>query len=347
MEETQHEEVFGEEFTILIDKKQTPLRLDKFLQGRIFNSTRNKVQLAIKNGAVLINDNQVKSNYKVRPGDIVTGIIPKKREAGRDVIGEDIPLEIVYEDDDVMVINKPAGMVVHPGISNYTGTLVNALKFYFDNKDLPVMKGNDDDRPGIVHRIDKFTTGLLLIAKNDEAMTKLAKQFFDHSIERNYLALVWGNFDETKGSIDVNVGRSPKNRKVMTTFDEGDEGKRAITHFEVIEDMYYVSLVNCSLETGRTHQIRVHMKSLGHPIFNDDIYGGDSIVKGTVFTKYKQFVQNCFKLMPGFALHAHTLGFIHPSTGEKMTFKVDLPEDFANTLEKWRKYVNSRKENFS
>ena len=347
MEEMQQDDVFGEEFTIEIDKKQAPLRLDKFLQGRIFNSTRNKIQLAIKNGIVLINDSQVKSNYKVRPGDIVTGIIPKNREPGTSVIGEDIPLNIVYEDDDVMVVNKPSGMVVHPGISNYTGTLVNALKFYFDNKELPVMDGNDEDRPGIVHRIDKFTTGLLLIAKNDVAMTKLAKQFFDHSIEREYLALVWGNFEDTKGAVDVNIGRSPKNRKVMTTFEGEEEGKRAITHFEVLEDMYYVSLVSCRLETGRTHQIRVHMKYLGHPVFNDDIYGGDAIVKGTVFTKYKQFVQNCFKMLPGFALHAHTLGFIHPTTGEKMTFKADLPEDYSDTLEKWRKYVNTRKENIS
>lgn len=335
--------VFIEEFKIEIDGKQSPLRLDKFLYGRLFNITRSKIQLAIQEGVILVDGKVVKPNYKVRPFEVVTGSIPKKMNPTLGVVAEDIPLDIVYEDDDVLVVNKEAGMVVHPGISNYTGTLVNALKHYFANSNLPIMDGNDVDRPGIVHRIDKFTTGLLLIAKNEPAMTKLAKQFFDHSIEREYLALVWGNFDEKKGSVDINIGRSPNNRKVMTTFAEGESGKHAVTHFEVIEDMYYVSLVKCKLETGRTHQIRVHMKYLGNPVFNDDIYGGDKIVKGTVFTKYKQFVQNCFKITSGFTLHAHTLGFIHPTTGKKMTFTQELPKEFSDVLEKWRKYVNSRK----
>ena len=339
MEEIQQDELYGEEFKIIVDKKQMPLRLDKFLLGRLFNVTRSKIQSAIKNEIILVNGDAVKSNYKVKAGDVITGIIPKKREITTDIIAEDIPLDIVYEDDDVMVINKAAGMVVHPGISNYSGTLVNALKYYLDNKKLPVMEGNSEDRPGIVHRIDKETTGLLLIAKNDEAISKLAKQFFDHSIEREYYALVWGGFEETEGTVDVNIGRNPKNRKLMTAFPDNELGKNAITHYKVLEDLYYVSLLSCRLETGRTHQIRVHMKYLGHPVFNDSSYGGDKIVKGTVFTKYKQFVMNNMKLMPGHALHARSLGFIHPSTGEKMYFEVDLPPEFQTVMEKWRNYV--------
>ena len=336
--------LFEEKFTINIDSKQKPLRLDKFLQNRLFNTTRSKIQNAIQEGLILLNDKIVKPNYKIKPGDIVTGTIPRKKNPDSSVQAEDLPLEIVYEDEDVLIVNKKSGMVVHPGVSNYSGTLVNALKFYFDNKKLPIMEGNDVDRPGIVHRIDKFTTGLLLIAKNEQAMTFLAKQFFDHSIEREYLALVWGNFDEKKGSVDVNIGRSLKNRMVMAAFEDEDIGKRAVTHYEVLEDLYYVSLVKCKLETGRTHQIRVHMKYIGHPVFNDELYGGDKIVKGTVFTKYKQFVQNCFNLTTRFTLHAQTLGFIHPRTKEKMTFKADLPEEFSAVLEKWRKYVSARKE---
>ena len=344
MEELKINEFFDEEFTIIADRKQSPIRIDKFLQDRLFNSTRSKIQKALKSSVILVNGDTVKPNYKINPGDSITGTIPKKRDPSSTVIAENIPLDIVYEDDDVMVVNKPAGMVVHPGVSNYSGTLVNALRYYFENQELPVMKGNDVDRPGIVHRIDKYTTGLLLIAKNDLSMTKLAKQFFDHSIEREYLALVWGYFDEKEGAIDRNVGRSLKDRKVMTTFDEDEGSKKAITHYKVLEDLYYVSLVSCRLETGRTHQIRVHMKYLGNPVFNDDIYGGDKIVKGTVFTKYRQFVQNTFKMIPGFALHAHTLGFVHPSTGKKMTFELELPNDFSNVLDKWRNYVSSRKE---
>ncbi|HHH53545.1 MAG TPA: RluA family pseudouridine synthase [Bacteroidetes bacterium] len=344
MDEIEKDGFFDEEFSLKVDNKQTPLRLDLFLLNRMMNVTRNKIQNAIKNKIVKVNGQEVKPNYKIRPGDIITGLIPRRRESVGEITPENIPLEIIYEDDNVMVINKPAGLVVHPGISNYSGTLVNALKYYFGTKKLPVMDGNDEDRPGIVHRIDKDTTGLLLIAKNDESITKLAKQFFDHSIEREYWALVWGNFEQTEGTIDNNIGRHPKDRKKMTVFPEGLFGKSAITHFKVLEDMYYVSLVSCKLETGRTHQIRVHMQSIGHPVFNDETYGGKKIVKGTVFTKYRQFVENNFKLLPGHALHARSIGFIHPTSGEKMYFEAPLPENFSKVLEKWRTYVSAKKD---
>ena len=343
MEQKEIEQIPGEEFEIKVDKKQEPMRLDKFLYGRLFNITRNKLQSAIKEGIILVNGKAVKPNYKVRGGDIVTGVIPKKRPPHLSgVVAEDIPLDIVYEDEHLMVVNKPSGMVVHPGISNYSGTLVNAVKYHLDNESLPVMEGNFEDRPGIVHRIDKETTGLLLIAKNDEALTHLAKQFFDHTIEREYYALVWGSFKEKEGTIDLNIGRNPKNRKLMTVFPEGEAGKKAVTHYKVLEDLYYVSLISCRLETGRTHQIRVHMKHLGHPVFNDSSYGGDKIVKGTVFTKYKQFVMNNMKMLPGHALHARSLGFIHPATGEKMYFEAGLPKEFQTVLERWRNYVKSK-----
>lgn len=343
MEQKEIEQIPGEEFEIKVDKKQEPMRLDKFLYGRLFNITRNKLQSAIKEGIILVNGKAVKPNYKVRGGDIVTGVIPKKRPPHLSgVKAEDIPLDIVYEDEHLMVVNKPSGMVVHPGISNYSGTLVNAVKYHLDNESLPVMEGNFEDRPGIVHRIDKETTGLLLIAKNDEALTHLAKQFFDHTIEREYYALVWGSFKEKEGTIDLNIGRNPKNRKLMTVFPEGEAGKKAVTHYKVLEDLYYVSLISCRLETGRTHQIRVHMKHLGHPVFNDSSYGGDKIVKGTVFTKYKQFVMNNMKMLPGHALHARSLGFIHPATGEKMYFEAGLPKEFQTVLERWRNYVKSK-----
>lgn len=339
----EQDELFGQEFSIIIDKKQTALRVDKFLQNRLQNVTRSKIQLALTSGIIKVNESIIKPNYKIRPGDLVEGIIPKKRDFNAEISGEDIPLDIVHEDDDLMIVNKPAGMVVHPGISNYSGTLVNALKFYFDSRPLPVMAGNEDDRPGIVHRIDKNTSGLLLVAKTEEAMTKLAAQFFNHSIEREYTALVWGNFDDETGKIDVNIGRDTNNRKLMRAFPENDEGKKAITHFSVAEDLYYVSLIKCRLETGRTHQIRVHMQYAGHPVFNDNTYGGDKIVKGTVFTKYSQFVKNCFLLLEGQALHANKLGFIHPRSGQKVCFHAELPPNFKALVEKWRTYVNARK----
>ena len=343
IDDIQQDDLYGQEFNITVDRKQTPLRIDKFLQNRLFNVTRNKIQAALANGIITVNGLEVKSNYKIRPLDLINGIIPKKHDFNAEITGENIPLNVVYEDDEIMIINKAAGMVVHPGVSNYSGTLVHALKYYFDEKKLPILEGNENDRPGIVHRIDKNTSGLLLIAKTEEAMTKLASQFFHHTLDREYLALVWGNFEDNSGTINVNIGRDPNNRRLMKAFPENDEGKNAVTHFNVQEDLYYVSLINCRLETGRTHQIRVHLKHSGHPVFFDNTYGGDRIVKGTVFSKYTHFVRNCFDLLEGQALHAHTLGFIHPKTGEKMFFKVDPPANFENVLEKWRTYVNSRK----
>ncbi|MEQ9231456.1 MAG: RluA family pseudouridine synthase [Cyclobacteriaceae bacterium] len=335
-EELQDEELF-EHHHIVADPKQELLRIDKFLMDRLPNVTRNKLQVGIRDGLVKVNGEQVKPNYKVHPGDSIHVYLtqPPRDE---DLVPEDIPLNIVFEDDHLLVVNKPAGMVVHPAYQNWSGTLVNGLAFHFQN--LPEMKGNDG-RPGLVHRIDKDTSGLLVIAKTEEAMGGLAKQFFDHSIERTYYALVWGELGEDSGTINVNVGRSLKDRRITACFPEGDFGKNAITHFKVLKNMRYVSLIQCNLETGRTHQIRAHMKYLGHPLFNDETYGGHEILKGTVFTKYKQFVQNCFKLMPRQALHAKTLGFIHPVTKKKVQFDSDLPEDFTSVLDKWEKYVNT------
>ncbi len=333
-EEKQDEELF-EYQVIKADPKQALLRVDKFLLDRLPNVTRTKIQTGIKEGFVKVNGEMVKPNYKVHPGDEVA-VYLSEPPRDEEVVAENIPLNIVYEDDYLLVVNKAAGMVVHPAYQNWSGTLVNALAYHFQN--LPEMEGNEG-RPGLVHRIDKDTSGLLVIAKTEKAMTGLAKQFFDHSIERTYYALVWGIPSEPQGTIDVNVGRSLKDRRITAAFPEGDWGKNAITHYEVLEDLRYVSLVKCNLETGRTHQIRAHMKYLGHTLFNDATYGGDLVLKGTVFTKYKQFVQNCFKIIPRQALHAKTLGFIHPITKEEMRFDSELPEDFATALEKWRSYV--------
>lgn len=328
---------------VIVDPGQSPIRIDKFLFERIDRITRSRIQAAIKHGAVLVNKNNIKSNYKVRPNDIITLELPRKPAGERTVTPQDIPLNIIYEDDDLLVLNKEAGMVVHPGVSNPDGTLVNALVYYLNKNTLPVMDGNGIDRPGLVHRIDKDTSGLLVIAKTNVAMSHLAKQFFDHSIERSYTALVWGNFNEESGTIENEIGRHPTNRIMRAVIDPGEGGKHAITHYKVIEDLYYVSLINCKLETGRTHQIRVHMKHEGHPIFSDSMYGGDKILKGTIFTKYKQFVQNCFKIMDRQALHAQTLSFIHPTSNERMSFDSELPEDFSAVLDKWRGYLSSRK----
>lgn len=333
-EELQDEELF-EHHHIVADPKQELLRIDKFLMDRLPNVTRNKLQSGIKDGLVKVNESTVKPNYKVHPGDSIH-IYLTQPPRDEEVVPEDIPLNIVFEDDHLLVVNKEAGMVVHPAYQNWSGTLVNALAFHFQN--LPEMEGNDG-RPGLVHRIDKDTSGLLVIAKTEQAMNGLAKQFFDHSIERTYFALVWGELEEERGTIHVNVGRSLKDRRVTACFPEADFGKNAITHYEVVKSMRYVSLVKCNLETGRTHQIRAHLKYLGHPLFNDATYGGNEILKGTVFTKYKQFVQNCFKLMPRQALHAKTLGFIHPVTKKEVQFDSELPEDFKAVLEKWEKYV--------
>ena len=336
------EEQLYEQFDIVTDPGQKPVRIDKFLMDKLQNSSRNQIQNAIKKGRILVDGQQIKSNYKIRPKESITVMLDRPIEEFK-VVPENIPLRIEYEDDDLMVVYKEAGMVVHPGTGNRNGTLVNALAYYFKDT-LPVMDGNAPDRPGLVHRIDKDTSGLLVVAKSEEAMTGLAKQFFDHSIERKYQALVWGNFNEESGTIEGNIGRHPRDRKVMTVFPDGDEGKDAVTHYKVLEDLYYVSLIECELETGRTHQIRAHMKSLHHPLFNDVKYGGDKIVKGTVFSKYRSFVQNCFEIIPRQALHAKSLGFIHPITSEEMFFETELPNDITAVLEKWRHYVANRKD---
>jgi 23S rRNA pseudouridine1911/1915/1917 synthase len=331
---TDEQEEFYEHLRIAVDKGQEPLRIDKFLVSKVQNASRNRVQNAIEAEAVRVNDKPVKSNYKVRPLDIITVLLP---EPPRDteLKGENIPLDIVYEDDNLLVVNKQAGMVVHPGYNNYTGTLVNALVYHFDN--LPTANG--ERRPGLVHRIDKDTSGLLVIAKDEFTMTHLAKQFFDHTIERTYYALVWGSFDEKSGTVDANLARSPKDRRVVQVFQDDDAGKRAITHYKVVEEFYYTTLVECRLETGRTHQIRAHMQHLHHPLFNDAMYGGDAIIAGPQFTKYKQFIQNCFTLCPRQALHARTLGFIHPHTKKEMHFEAPLHADMQALIEKWRAFA--------
>jgi len=329
----EQDELF-EHHRIIADPNQNALRIDKFLIDRLPNVSRNRVQAGIKEGFIKVNDTAVKQNYKIRPSDIVTVSLPQPPR-DTEIVPEDIPLNIVYEDNDLMVVNKEAGMVVHPAYQNWTGTLVNALTFHFKN--LPEMAGNEG-RPGLVHRIDKDTSGLLVIAKSETAMMGLAKQFFDHSIDRTYRALVWGEPDE-KGTIDVNLGRSLKDRRITAPFPEGDYGRRAVTHYTCLEQLRYVSLVECKLETGRTHQIRAHMKYIGHTLFNDSTYGGNIILKGTQFTKYKAFVQNCFKALPRQALHAKSLGFIHPVTKEKLFFDSEIPADMTEVIEKWRNYV--------
>lgn len=327
---------------IVVDPGQEQLRIDKYLMSRLEKVSRNRVQDGIKNGAVLVNDKEIKSNYKVRPNDIIKVVMPRNPDGPTDVIPEDIPLNIVHEDEDIMIINKPAGLVVHPGVGNYTGTLVNGLMHHFKEKVLPVMPSNSNDRPGLVHRLDKDTTGLMVIAKTEYAMTHLAKQFFDHSIERSYQAIVWSGFEHERGTVRGHIGRHPTDRTKMYVYEEGEEGKHAVTHFSVLQDFYYVSLIECRLETGRTHQIRVHMNHIGHPVFNDSRYGGNSIRKGTVYTKYKQFVENCFALCPRQALHAKSLGFIHPRTGEKVYYESELPSDMTAAIEKWHGYFDTR-----
>ncbi len=331
--------------TITVDPKQSKLRIDKFLNARISSITRSKIQKSIKLGYTTVNDEEVKSNYEVIPGDIIKMRVPIAREKNDYLTGEDIPLNIVYEDEHILIVNKQAGLVVHPGHGNWTGTLVNGLIYYLDKQALPVMQGNSLDRPGIVHRIDKDTSGLLVIAKTELAMRSLSAQFYEHSIDRTYKAIVWGEPEDKKGTINAPIGRDPRNRLRMTTFEEGDLGnyKHAITHFKLLLGMYYVSLIECKLETGRTHQIRVHLASIGHPIFNDKTYGGDRIRKGTIFSKYKQFVQNNFSILPRQALHAASLGFMHPETGKRMEFATELPESFQKTIDRWNRYHNSRK----
>jgi 23S rRNA pseudouridine1911/1915/1917 synthase len=328
-----------ERFNIIIDKGQDQLRIDKFLVNRIEGATRNKVQKAINAGMVLVNDKEIKSNYKIKPLDAII-VYSDSNPEERDVVPEKMDLNIVYEDTDLMIVNKPAGMVVHPGSGNYSGTLINGVAYYLQQTN-PAISEDLLPRFGLVHRIDKNTTGLLVLAKTDKAMRQLAKQFFDHTVKRQYIALVWGDVQKDTGTIRAHVGRNLRFRKLFEAYPDGDNGKEAITHYTVLERFGYVTLVQCVLETGRTHQIRVHMKYIGHPLFNDDTYGGDKIVKGTVFTKYKQFVDNCFQICQRQALHAKTLGFVHPTTGEEMLFESALPEDMEQVIEKWRKYSQS------
>lgn len=333
---TELEDELYEHHRFEASKGQSALRVDKFLMNMIENTTRNKIQQAAENGSILVNDVAVKSNYKVKAGDVVRLVLahPTYEQL---LTPENIPLDIVYEDEQLLVINKPAGMVVHPGHGNYSGTLVNALAYHFEN--LPM---NSSERPGLVHRIDKDTSGLLVVAKTDFAMAYLTKQFAEKTSEREYVALVWGNIEEDEGTVEGNIGRHDTNRMRMAVHSEEEKGKPAVTHYKVLERFGYVTLVSCQLETGRTHQIRVHMKHIGHTLFNDERYGGDSILKGTTFTKYKQFVENCFKVLPRQALHAKTLGFEHPITKEFLRFDTPIPQDLQECIDKWRVYSKAQ-----
>lgn len=332
-----HDDELFEHHYFTAAKGQEPLRVDKFLMNFIENATRNKIQNAAKEGNIYVNGNPVKQNHKVKAGDEVKVLLSYPPYESQ-LIAENIELDIVYEDDALLVVNKPAGMVVHPGHGNYSGTLINGLIHHFEK--LPL---NSSNRPGLVHRIDKDTTGLLVVAKTEEAMTHLSKQFFNKTSQREYVALVWGRVEDDEGTIEGNIGRNPNNRmqNMVYTGEDADQGKPAVTHYKVIERFTYVTLISCRLETGRTHQIRVHLKHIGHTLFNDERYGGDKVLKGTAFSKYKQFVENCFKVLPRQALHAKTLGFEHPVTGEWMSFETPIPEDMLNCLDKWRRYAKS------
>ncbi|MEN9571866.1 MAG: hypothetical protein RL172_3097 [Bacteroidota bacterium] len=336
---TDNEELF-EKLTIEVSKGQEPLRIDKFLMTRIEGATRNKIQAGIDNEMVLVNDKPVKSNYKIKPFDKII-VFDNRHPDSSDIGPEKMELNIVYEDSDIIIVNKNAGMVVHPGSGNPNGTLINGIAWHLQQQQ-PGLSETELPRFGMVHRIDKNTSGLIVLAKTAKAMTDLAKQFFNHTVHRRYIALVWGDFEEESGTITGHVGRHQRFRKLFTTYPDGEYGKEAITHYKVLERFNYVSLVECRLETGRTHQIRVHMQHIGHPLFNDDFYGGDRIVKGTVFTKYKQFVDNCFSICGRHALHAKELGFIHPTTRKQVFFESPLPNDIEQVIEKWRRYSKSR-----
>ena len=337
-EDTHDQNQKYEHYRFVADKGQGPLRVDKFLSARIEGASRNRIQQAADANSILVNGNPVKSNYKVKPQDVITLVLDwPKREL--EIIPENIPLNIAYEDDDLMVVNKPPGMVVHPGHGNYTGTLVNAIAYHLGYKNI---KDIDDPRLGLVHRIDKDTSGLLLIAKTPNAKTDLSGQFFRKETKRLYTALVWGNVTEDSGTIEGNIGRDPRDRMLMKVFPEGEQGKTAVTHYRVLERFGYVTLVECKLDTGRTHQIRVHMKYLGHTLFNDERYGGNDILRGTRFAKYKQFIYNCFEICPRQCLHAKSLGFVHPSSRQELNFESELPDDMRAVIEKWRIYTDSR-----
>jgi len=327
-----------EHFRFVADQGQSLLRIDKYLSDRLEKTSRTRIQNAANAGNILVNNFPVKPNYKVKPGDIVQIVLPNPpREI--ELIPENIPINIVYEDDDVLVVNKEPGMVVHPAYGNYTGTLVNALMYHF--RDLPLFN-TGEARPGLVHRIDKNTSGILVIAKNELALNRLSRQFFDRTTDRRYQALVWGTPDPPEGTITGNVGRNLRDRKIMQVFQDGSEGKPAITHYKILENLGYISLVECKLETGRTHQIRVHFSHIKHPLFNDEEYGGNQILKGTTFTKYQQFIKNCFRILPRQALHAKSLAFDHPVTKKRLYFDSELPDDMVQVIEKWRKYISGR-----
>lgn len=331
-----------EHHRFVVDKGQALLRIDKYLQYKLEKTSRNRIQKGAETGNILVNDQPVKSNYRVKPGDIISLVFAHPPH-GNLLVPQEVPLEILYEDEDLIIINKQAGLVVHPGHGNYSGTLVNGLLYHFQH--LPVSthsmaKKEDEIRPGLVHRIDKETSGVMVIAKTEDAMTYIAKQFFDRTIDRKYTALVWGDL-QGEGRIEGNIGRDKRDRKAMAVYPEGDMGKPAVTNYQVIENLHYVTLVTCKLETGRTHQIRVHMKHIGHPLFNDDRYGGNKVLKGVDTAKYRQFVENCFTLIPGQALHARSLGLVHPRTREWIYFEAPLPKGFEELLEKWRNYINS------
>ncbi len=345
MEDNDEDEELHEVQEIVVDPKQSAVRIDKFVTDRLPRVSRNRVQNSIRSGTIRVDGEQVKPNHRLSPGERITVVLPRHgdREAG--LQAEDIPLDIRYEDEVLLIVHKPPGMVVHPGVGNPNGTLVNALAYYLNQDDIPILPGNDNDRVGLVHRIDKDTSGLLVIAKTEAAMSSLARQFFDHSIDRTYQAIVWGAPDPADGTIDRNIGRHPRLRQNYTVFDEDEDGRHAITHYRTLEDLYYVSLCELKLETGRTHQIRVHMKSLGNPVFQDSKYGGDRIVKGTVYSKFKTFVEHCFELCPRQALHAKSIGFIHPTTKAYVHFNSELPEDMQSALDRWRNYVGHRRLN--
>jgi 23S rRNA pseudouridine1911/1915/1917 synthase len=337
-EESEDQQELFEHYRFKADPGQSLLRIDKFLSDRLESTSRTRIQNAANAGNILVNNSPVKPNYKIKPGDIVQVVLPTPpREI--ELIPENIPLNIIYEDDDVLVVNKEPGMVVHPAYGNYTGTLVNALMWHF--RELPLFN-TGESRPGLVHRIDKNTSGILVIAKNEYALNRLSKQFFDRTTDRRYHALVWGIPAPPEGTITGNIGRSIKDRKVMQVFKDGSGGKPAVTHYKILEDLGYISLVECKLETGRTHQIRVHFSYIKHPLFNDEEYGGDQILKGTTFTKYQQFIRNCFKILPRQALHAKSLAFYHPVTGKRMSFDSELPDDMQQVIDKWRKYISGR-----
>lgn len=341
-EELEEQGIF-EHFRLTVDPGQAPLRVDKFMSSHLEDTSRHRIQLAIKEGYVLVGEKTAKANLIVRPGDIIRFVMPYRRR-GLEILPENIPLDIVYEDDDFLIVNKAAGMVVHPGHGHFSGTLVNALAFHLGISQGPEA---EDERMGIlVHRIDKDTSGLLVVAKNDEAQLNLAAQFYEHSIDRRYTAIVWGNIKEDEGTVDTNIMRDPNDRLRYKVTDDPEKGKHAVTHYRVLERFGYVTLVECRLETGRTHQIRVHMSSLGHPLFNDERYGGSEIRKGTIYAKYRQFIQNCFEICPRQALHARTLGFIHPTTKKWVQFESSIPEDMMRLLEKWRNYAPGQKEEY-